>query len=109
MKLLFDSNLSHRLAQTLSSFYPGSAHVRNFDLARAGDEAVWVFARENGFTIVSKDSDFHQRSLLYGFPPKVIWVRMGDCSTDLIEGALRKYRQELLQFFEDAHAFLILS
>jgi predicted nuclease of predicted toxin-antitoxin system len=71
VKLLFDSNLSHRLAQALASLYPGSAHVRDFNFARAGDEAVWDLARDEGFTIVSKDSDFHQRSLLHGFPPKV--------------------------------------
>jgi len=109
VKLLFDSNLSHRLAQTLASLYPGSAHVRDFNLARARDEAVWDLARGEGFTIISKDSDFHQRSLLYGFPPKVIWVRMGNCSTLDVEGALRKYNQELLGFADDAHAFLILS
>jgi len=110
VKLLFDSNLSHRLAQSLASLYPGSEHVRNFNLARAGDEAIWDLAREKAFTIVSKDSDFHQRSFLYGFPPKVIWVRIGNCSTGEIEEVLRKRRADIIRFVEDdAHAFLILS
>lgn len=110
MKLLFDSNLSHRLAGTLASVYPSCEHVRNLNLARAGDEAIWDFARENTFAIVSKDSDFHQRSLLYGFPPKVIWVRLGNCSTSEIEAALRQGHATILRFLEDdAHAFLILS
>lgn len=110
MKLLFDSNLSHRLAEALGSLYPGSSHVRHFKLARAGDEAIWNFARERGFAIISKDSDFHQRSFLYGFPPKVIWVRMGNCSTADIETALRKRHSDIVQFAQDdSHAFLVLS
>ena len=110
MKLLFDSNLSHHLVQTLASLYPGSEHVRNLGLARAGDEAIWSLARENGFTIVSKDSDFHQRSFLYGFPPKVIWVRMGNCTTGDIERALRNHSSDIAEFLDnDTHAFLILS
>ncbi len=110
MKLLFDSNLSHRLAGTLAPLFPDSSHVRHFNLARAGDEAIWNFARDKGFTIVSKDSDFHQRSFLFGFPPKVIWIRMGNCSTADIERALRKYHSDILRFTEDdSHAYLILS
>lgn len=110
MKLLFDSNLSHRLARTLASLYPGSEHVRNLNLARAGDEAIWNLAKKESFTIVSKDSDFHQRSFLYGFPPKVIWVRMGNCSTVDIGQALRIHHSDVVEFLEDeTHAFLILS
>lgn len=110
MKLLFDSNLSHRLSQSLASLYPGSEHVRNLNLARAGDEAIWNLAMEQDFTIVSKDSDFHQRSFLYGFPPKVIWVRMENCSTVDIEQALRDHHSDILEFLDDdTHAFLILS
>ncbi len=110
MKLLFDANLSHHLAEILAGLYPGSSHVRQFNLARAGDETIWNLARGNAFIIVSKDSDFHQRSFLYGFPPKVIWLRMGNCSTVNIEAALRKHHTAILEFSEDdAHAFLILS
>lgn len=94
----------------LAPLYPDSAHVRDCNLARAGDEVIWDFARENGFAIVSKDSDFHQRSLLFGFPPKVIWVRMGNCSTAEIGESLRKRRPEITEFLaDDSHAFLILS
>ncbi|MBZ5546083.1 MAG: DUF5615 family PIN-like protein, partial [Acidobacteriia bacterium] len=80
MKLLFDQNLSPRLVQALASVYPDSVHVRDCGLQHADDESVWEFAGRNGFTIVSKDSDFRQRSFLFGFPPKVIWVRLGNCS-----------------------------
>jgi len=110
MRLLFDQNLSHRLVRLLSDVYPGCEHVRNVGLKEASDTLVWSFARDNGFTVVSKDSDFHQRSLLLGFPPKVVWVRLGNCSTAAVERLLRSHRDDALEFEADASAtFLILS
>jgi predicted nuclease of predicted toxin-antitoxin system len=77
MKLLFDENLSHRLVAQLAAEFPGSVHVRDVGLASAADPDVWAHAAANGFAIVSKDTDFQQRALLYGHPPKVIWAGWG--------------------------------
>ncbi len=109
MKLLFDQNLSHRLVQTLADVYPDCQHVRNVGLKEASDTRVWSYARSNGFTIVSKDSDFYQRSLVLGFPPKVIWIRLGNCSTRAVEQLLRTHVADIQQFETDAAAtFLAL-
>jgi predicted nuclease of predicted toxin-antitoxin system len=110
VKLLFDQNLSPRLAEELSPLFPGCKHVRELGLERAEDEAVWDFARQNGFAIVSKDSDFHQRSFLLGFPPKVIWVRVGNRSTEDIIRILERNVSVIREFCTDAsHAFLVVS
>ncbi len=110
MKLLFDQNISPRLVSQIADLFPGSAHIRDFGLQRADDETVWNLARERDFIIVSKDSDFRQRSFLYGPPPKVIWVRRGNCSTREIEAMLRQYYHDIQLFYDDATAaFLILS
>ena len=110
MKLLFDENLSPRLVPRLSDAFPGSAHVRDVGLARATDSAIWVYARDHGYAIVSKDSDFHQVSFVRGQPPKVIWLRRGNCTTTDIETMLRSNRIGILAFYdEDAAAFLALS
>lgn len=89
MKLLFDENLSPRLVQQLGDVFPSSAHVHAVGLGSAGDEAVWQYAREQGFTLVSKDADFYELSLLRGPPPKVVWIRRGNCATAQIEALLR--------------------
>ena len=81
MKLLFDHNLSYKLVGHLADLFPASEHVRNVNLHEADDRMVWEYARANGFAIVSKDEDFHQLSFLYGAPPKVVWVRLGNCTT----------------------------
>lgn len=110
MKLLFDQNLSHRLVADLALLFPGSAPVRDLGFKEADDEEIWQYAAAQGFTIVSKDADFHQRSFLYGHPPKVIWLRIGNCSTAAIETLLTAHHSDLLLFEQDASAsFLALS
>jgi predicted nuclease of predicted toxin-antitoxin system len=66
VKLLFDQNLSRYLVESLAAEFPDSIHVHKVGLDRASDQAVWDYAKVNGFAIVSKDSDFHQRSFLLG-------------------------------------------
>jgi predicted nuclease of predicted toxin-antitoxin system len=110
MKLLFDQNLSHRLVRDLAAEFPGSAHVRDLGLAVAPDPDVWAYAAANGFVIVSKDTDFQQRALLYGHPPKVIWVRLGNCTTAAVASLLRLRLADIQAFEADAAAsFLALS
>ena len=110
MKLLLDENLSPDLVQALSQEYPGSAHVRDLGLQSASDQGVWERARVDGYTLVSKDSDFRQMSFLFGAPPKVVWIRMGNCSTADILTLLPNRRAALQSFWEDSEAaFLVLS
>jgi predicted nuclease of predicted toxin-antitoxin system len=110
VRLLFDQNLSPRLVQALVDCYPGSIHVRDVGLQSSPDEAVWSYAAEHGLTIVSKDADFHQRSFLIGHPPKVVWIRRGNCSTSDIEALLRARRDDLAAFEHDSvKTFLALS
>ncbi len=70
MKLLFDHNLSYKLVGRLADLFPDSEHVRNVNLHEADGRTVWEYARANGLAIVSQGEDFHQRSFLYGAPPK---------------------------------------
>ena len=96
MKLLFDQNLSPRLAALLSDLFPGSVHVQSAGLDRASDEAVWQFALAQGLTIVSKDSDFQERSQLAGTAPNVVWIRRANVSTAEIEAMLRKHTAQIM-------------
>jgi len=110
MKFLFDQNLSHRLVPALTSLYPESVHVRDLGLKTADDIVIWNYALEHGFTIISKDADFRQRSFLFSHPPKVVWIRLGNCTTREIETLLRNRHDDLLTFEQDADAaFLVLT
>ena len=101
MKLLIDENLSPRLAHDLADLFPGSAHVRDVGLKAGADPLVWDFALQNDFIIVSKDADMHDLSLLKGSPPKVVWLRLGNCSTRQAEILLRNQFAFIKAFAED--------
>jgi len=85
VKLLFDQNLSPKLVKRLADLYPESSHVYVVGIERASDNETRDYARREGFVIVTKDSDFSDLCVLLGFPPKVIWIRRGNCTTDAIE------------------------
>lgn len=109
MKLLFDENLAPRLATALSDVYPGSLHLTSCGLRGASDLEVWQYAQANGFAIVSKDSDFAQRSFLLGGPPKVIWLRVGNCTTTRADFVLRNAAERLQAFDEGEQSCLVLT
>jgi predicted nuclease of predicted toxin-antitoxin system len=110
VRLLFDQNLSYRLVELLSEAFPDSTHVRFSKLETATDAEIWDFAVREHVTIVSKDSDFRQRCLVFGPPPKVIWIRVGNCSTDTVAQLMRRRRLDLERFESDPEtAFLILD
>ncbi|HZQ11137.1 MAG TPA: DUF5615 family PIN-like protein [Anaerolineae bacterium] len=109
MKLLLDHNLSPRLIQRLADIFPDSTHTHLVNLDRASDRAVWNFARDNGYIIVSKDSDFSDLSMVLGFPPKVVWIRRENCSISAIEKILREGLEAIQKLeYEAESAVLIL-
>ena len=110
VKLLFDENLSAKLPQMLSAEYPGSTHIEGVGLRGATDPQIWEYAKEQAFIVVSKDTDFRERSFVEGFPPKVIWLDVGNAGTEVIAGLMRRERQRVEVFEKQAEtSFLILS
>ncbi len=95
MKLLLDENLSPTLAASLAELYVGITHVREVGLESAPDPEVWAYAADNSYAIVTKDADFHHRSFLNGHPPKVIWIRLGNCSTRAIAELMLTRREQV--------------
>jgi predicted nuclease of predicted toxin-antitoxin system len=110
MRLLFDENVSHRLVHDLAKDYRGSAHVRDIGLRASDDQAIWDFAIDQGFIIVSKDTDFREHSFVDGAPPKVIWLDVGNSGTSAISDLLRRER-ERVEVFQNSEelSMLILS
>ncbi len=108
MKLLFDENLSHRLVGRLEAIFPGSLHVDSVGLHGQADSAIWNFARDNGFTVVSKDDDFRQLSFFHGAPPKVVWLSIGNASTEVIARILIDGRSPIESFVRDPEKGLLI-
>lgn len=110
MKLLFDQNISHRVKDKLVHLYPDSLHVKDLEMSEASDESIWEYAKSGNYLIISKDSDFHQRSFVLGHPPKVIWIKTGNCATDTIISLLKKHQKTITTFVNDqSSSFLIIE
>jgi len=107
MRLFFDENLSPKLPNRLSDLFPNSLHVRDVGMKATIDPIVWDFAKENNLLIVSKDADMHDLSLVLGNPPKVIWLRLGNCSTRQVEDVLRRDFDVIKLFYEDGSLSLL--
>lgn len=101
MKLLFDENLSPKLVDALADLFPDSKHVDRIGLGGESDNAVWEYAKNNGYILVSKDSDFYDKSAFFGHPPKVIWIRRGNCSNRQIELLLRNKADAIESFAQN--------
>src|SRR5665213_3313734 len=101
MKLLFDQNLSFKLCGHLAELFPDCDQVRRLGLDQADDRVIWEHAKGNGFTLVTQDSDFADLVALLGTPPKVIWLRCGNQTTETIEKILRCHAEANFSFEKD--------
>jgi predicted nuclease of predicted toxin-antitoxin system len=110
MKLLFDQNLSPKLVNSLADLFPGSIHVQSVGLDCANDDQVWAHAQQKGPAIVSTDADYNNLSVFRGWPPKVIWLQMGNCTTAQVEAVFRARVADVEAFEKDpAVGTLVLS
>lgn len=109
MKLLLDENLSPNLVRQLAAAYPESCHVDQVGLRGEADARIWTFAREQGYVVVSKDSDFRELSATRGAPPKVVWLAIGNAGTRAIRDLLLANHARLESFVADPEeAMLVL-
>jgi predicted nuclease of predicted toxin-antitoxin system len=108
LKLLFDQNLSRKLVPYVASDYPGSAHVLLLGLATADDSDIWYYARHHGYSLVTKNTDMVDLCVLRGAPPKVLWLRIGNCTTDVVREVLDHNRDRISRFANDARVVLSL-
>jgi predicted nuclease of predicted toxin-antitoxin system len=110
MKLLLDENLSSRIVRKVIDLYPDSAQVKTLALNNTDDGLIWEYAKKNDFVIISKDADFYQRSLLYGHPPKFIYLLIGNSSTVKIVQILRDNFDTISQFeMGESESILVLE
>ena len=106
-KLLFDNNISHRVIPRIADIFPTANHVMLENLDESSDEKVWFFARKNDYTIVTKDSDFNDLAIYKGTPPKIIWIKLGNCKVAEIENILRQNEKEIKEFLDESNSTIL--
>ena len=98
MKLLFDQNISFKITRFIESTFPGCVHVTQVGFQDESDNRIFEFARSNGYTIVTFDSDFIDLCVVKGAPPKIIWLRTGNQTTKVLERILLVQKETIQQF-----------
>lgn len=101
MKLLFDQNISFRVVNKLRPIFPNCGQVRNLNLENKSDREIWNFAKNEQYTIVTFDADFYDLVTLFGHPPKVIWLRMGNTNSNNLITTLQKHSDIITAFISD--------
>jgi predicted nuclease of predicted toxin-antitoxin system len=107
MKLLLDENLSRRIVPFLQTDYSGSTQVALIGMEQADDQAIWSYARDNHFVIVTKDANFFDLSLLHGAPPKVIWLKSGNCNKAAVTRLLLENSDQIVSLLRQDHTTCI--
>ncbi|MCC7307818.1 MAG: DUF5615 family PIN-like protein [Acidobacteria bacterium] len=107
MKLLLDQNISWKLVKDLEEEFPETTHIKSVLSTETTDRDIWDFAKEGGFTVVTKDDDFEQRSVLYGHPPKIVWIRLGNCRTEEIATLILNSAKVIKAFGDDPDKSLL--
>ena len=101
MKLLLDENISSKLVKFLTKDFPESSHIDYLKMQGTTDTNIWNYALTENYIIVSKDNDFRQRSFLFGSPPKVIWLSVGNGGTEIIKELLLKNVMTIHDFSQE--------
>ncbi|OYQ31979.1 hypothetical protein CHU92_15170 [Flavobacterium cyanobacteriorum] len=103
MKLLFDQNISFRLINKIVPVFPEAKQVKQLEIENYPDIKIWEFAKDNHYTIVTFDADFLDISNLKGHPPKIIWLRFGNTTTDLLAQLIIAKRSIIEEFISSKH------
>ena len=103
MKILIDKNLSHKI----KTVFEDSIHVSDLRLDRSDDDVIWVKAKFSNYAILTKDKDFITRLMRDGPPPKILWLRCGNVSTNEIVETLMGLLGEIESFLNDSNNSLL--
>ena len=100
MKLLFDQNISYRLLKKVEEAFPNARQVKRLGLENSSDVEIWEYAKRNGYVIVTFDADFVDIATFNGHPPKVIWLRTGNMTTEHLATLLISKKEVIKEFIE---------
>ena len=105
-KILIDQNISRKLPQRITETFPSSTHVIEAGMERVSDLEIWNYAKENDYSILSKDLDFYNLSTTFGCPPKVIKLNCGNRSTTYIRDCIVRHYSIIKEFMTGDDCYL---
>lgn len=99
MRFLVDNQLPFALARFLAARCESSQHVSDIGLAQATDVQVWHYASVTSAILISKDGDFPHYASLPHATARLVWVRLGNCRTQILIEAIDRQWWEISSAF----------
>ena len=107
MNFIVDNQLPVALARYLSAAGLSCIHVQDVKLDAAEDSDIWLYAKQRGGIVVTKDEDFHALSIRQAsIPPQVVWVRIGNCRKTVLLNVFSKLLPTLLTALQGGEAIV---
>jgi len=98
MSLLFDQNISFKVARKIQDLFPDSKRLSDLRLSGSKDIEIWEYSKTNDFCIVTFDPDFIDLATLKGSPPKIICLRSGNTNTEKLVLKIRSQEKSIKAF-----------
>ena len=102
MKFLIDANLSFKLARVLKA--KGFEILHTDDLPnkeRTTDNELRILSVDQGYIVITKDSDFLDSHLIQGVPSKLLMVTTGNIANKDLLNLFDKYFDVIIQLFNN--------
>jgi predicted nuclease of predicted toxin-antitoxin system len=102
MKVLIDQNISYRIVPQIESLFDFLTHVKFLGWIDWNDHDIFMTARDQKYdAVITLDEDFNKLLLQHGTPPKIIWIKTGNCSTSKLVEVITTHGQIILDFLSD--------
>jgi predicted nuclease of predicted toxin-antitoxin system len=102
MKVLIDQNISHRIITVISFLFDELAHVKTLGWLDWDDHGIFMAARRLQYdAVMTLDEDFNKLLLQHGTPPKIIWLKTGNCSTKRLAEVIISNKDIIERFLLD--------
>ncbi|MEX0772325.1 MAG: DUF5615 family PIN-like protein [Balneolales bacterium] len=111
MKVLIDAQLSPSIAAWINKSFGNikAISTRSVKLNAAEDKEIYLYAKHNGYVIMSKDDDFLRLIEQHGMPPQLIWVTCGNTSNAEMKAILLKTILKVKDLIENGEAVVEIS
>jgi predicted nuclease of predicted toxin-antitoxin system len=100
MRFLVDAQLPPRLAPFLTAHGLEAKAVRELGLRDADDARIWSVADQGEWVGITKDEDFAERVMREGNGPRVVWLRIGNCTNRVLLGWIEPLLADIVRELE---------
>jgi predicted nuclease of predicted toxin-antitoxin system len=110
VKWLVDAQLPPSLCDWVRERNDDAIHVSEIsDGLSLQDETIWNLAKREEFVIISKDRDFFERSIVFGSPPQVVHLDVGNCSNEKLYSLLHQHWGEIRYAIRKEKSLIVVS